>query len=214
MQSCAIDLRQRLFRCSYCKKIVNETREKRSRKYLVSESQGAHLYIPTHTYISCNIHATIYISLNISYVCLPRLDLTNFIHLNLLILKFCSQYFQRFSCGMALEKKFCCKNKVMIRQESLTRILRNIVGQHLASIRKLFYWRPTIEFFPFLYNIGLSPEYKVSSKRKIILRTEFEAQCNIKCTQQLYIERVASHINVQLCQLNCQLIVSFTSLLV
>ena len=41
MQSCAIDLRQRLFRCSHRKKIVSETREKQSQKYLVSESRGA-----------------------------------------------------------------------------------------------------------------------------------------------------------------------------
>ena len=38
MQSCAIDLRQRLFRCSHReKKFVSETCEKWSQKYLVSE---------------------------------------------------------------------------------------------------------------------------------------------------------------------------------
>ena len=42
MQSCAIDSRQRLFKCSHCeKKFVSETHEKWSRKYLVSESWGA-----------------------------------------------------------------------------------------------------------------------------------------------------------------------------
>ena len=42
MQSCAIDSRQRLFRCSHHeKKFVSETCEKRSQKYLVSESWGA-----------------------------------------------------------------------------------------------------------------------------------------------------------------------------
>ena len=46
MPSCAIDLRQRLFRCSHCeKKIVSETREKRLQKYLVSESWGAPLFL-------------------------------------------------------------------------------------------------------------------------------------------------------------------------
>ena len=43
MQSCAIDLQQRLFRCSHCeKKIVSETCEKQSQKYLVSESRVHH----------------------------------------------------------------------------------------------------------------------------------------------------------------------------
>ena len=42
MQSCAIDLRQRLFRCRHReKKIASETHEKRLQKYLVSESRGA-----------------------------------------------------------------------------------------------------------------------------------------------------------------------------
>ena len=38
MPTCAIDLRQRLFRCSHRKKIISETCEKRSRKYLFRES--------------------------------------------------------------------------------------------------------------------------------------------------------------------------------
>ena len=44
MQSCAIELRQRFFRCSNCKrnpKFVSETRRNWLHKYLVSESQGA-----------------------------------------------------------------------------------------------------------------------------------------------------------------------------
>ena len=46
MQSCAIDLRQRLFRCSHYEKIfVSETREKQSQKYLVTESWGATMNI-------------------------------------------------------------------------------------------------------------------------------------------------------------------------
>ena len=52
MPSCAIDLRQRLFRCRHheknfvsethnkIRKIVNETRKKRSQEYFVSETQG------------------------------------------------------------------------------------------------------------------------------------------------------------------------------
>ena len=42
MPSCAIDLQQRLFRCSHReKKFVSETGRNRSREYLVSESRGA-----------------------------------------------------------------------------------------------------------------------------------------------------------------------------
>ena len=44
MQSCAIELRQRLFRCSHLKKIpnsVSETRGNRSPEYFVTESWGA-----------------------------------------------------------------------------------------------------------------------------------------------------------------------------
>ena len=42
MQSCAIDSRHWLFRCSHReKKFVSQTCEKRSQKYLVSESRGA-----------------------------------------------------------------------------------------------------------------------------------------------------------------------------
>ena len=42
MPSCAIDSQQRLFRCSHSEKFfVSETRKKRLRKYLVSESWGA-----------------------------------------------------------------------------------------------------------------------------------------------------------------------------
>ena len=44
MPTCAIDLRQRLFRCSHRKKIqkfVSETLKKQSQEYFVSESRGA-----------------------------------------------------------------------------------------------------------------------------------------------------------------------------
>ena len=46
MQSCAIDSRQRLFRCSHREKkipnFVSETRGNRSREYFVSESRVHH----------------------------------------------------------------------------------------------------------------------------------------------------------------------------
>ena len=57
MSSCAIDSRQRLFRCSHHEKIfvsetrkkiqkfVSETREKWSQEYFVSESWGAPFFI-------------------------------------------------------------------------------------------------------------------------------------------------------------------------
>ena len=51
MQSCAIDSRQRLFGCSHCGNFfVSETREKWSRKYLVSESRVHHKDIMTRKY--------------------------------------------------------------------------------------------------------------------------------------------------------------------